>query len=133
MVDYEDDGEEEVVIEDLNDSNFAEEQEDFVACVVQKLLCNQKAPDTTQQHQIFYSRCSVKNKVCNIIIDNKNCENIVSRALIIHMKLEKEPHPHPYTICWIKKDFSIKVTDLYHVPISVSKYYQEMLPVMWWT
>jgi len=42
-----------VVIEETNDSDFAEEHGDFVAFVVQKLLCNQKFPDT-KRHQIFY-------------------------------------------------------------------------------
>jgi len=52
MADYED-GEEEVEIEELNDFDFAEEQGDSVACVVQILLCNQMALDTTQRYQIF--------------------------------------------------------------------------------
>ena len=88
MTNYEDDGKEEVKIEELNDSNFAEEQGDSIACVVQRLLCNQKALDTTQRHQIFYARCSVKSKVCNLIISNKSNENIVSRALMDYLKLE---------------------------------------------
>ena len=41
MTDYEDDGEEEAEIEELNDSDFSKEQGDSVACVVQRLLCNQ--------------------------------------------------------------------------------------------
>jgi len=85
MADYED----EVQIEtETEDSNFTEECGDPVTCVVQKLLYNQKIPDTTQRRQIFYSRCSVKDKVCNPIIDNESCENIVSRALVDHLKLE---------------------------------------------
>jgi len=35
MSDYEDDREEEIEIEERNDSDFAEEQGDSVACVVQ--------------------------------------------------------------------------------------------------
>jgi len=81
MANYGDEGEE-VVIEDASDSDFIEEHRDPVACIVQRLLCNQKIPNTTQRHQIFYSRCSVKGKICNLVIDNGSCENIVSRALI---------------------------------------------------
>ena len=62
LADYEDDAEEEVEIEDLDETDFVEEQGDFVACVVQRLLCNQKAPNTTQRHQIFYLRCSIKTR-----------------------------------------------------------------------
>jgi len=41
-----------------------------------------------QRYQIFYSRCSVKSKVCNIIIDNERSKNILSRILVDHLKLE---------------------------------------------
>ena len=124
VADYRDE-DEGVVIKDASDSDFVEEHGDPVACVVQKLLCNPNIPDTTQRHQIFYSRCSVKNKVCNFIIDNVSCNNIISRALVNHLKLETKPHHPPYNIGWIKKCPSIKVTDLYHVPISIDKFYQD--------
>ena len=42
MADYEDDRKEKVEIENLDETDFAEEQRDFVACVVQRLLCNQR-------------------------------------------------------------------------------------------
>ena len=93
-----------------------------VACVIQKVLCSQKIPDTMQRHQIFYSRCLVKNKICNLIINNGNCENIVSRALVDFLKLETKPHHHPYNIKWIKKGPCIKVIDLCYVPISIGKF-----------
>jgi len=42
-----------------------------------------------------------------------------------YLKLETEPHLHPYTIGWSKKDLSIKVIDGCHVLISIGKYYQD--------
>ena len=91
MADYED----KVLTEtEPEDSDFVEEGE-ATTCVIQRLLCNQKNPDTTQRHQIFYSRYSVKNKVCNLITYNDSCENIVSTTLVDYLKLETEPHPYP--------------------------------------
>ena len=51
-------------------------------------------------NDIKYSTQSVwsKNKVCNLIKDNESYKNIVSRALVDYLKLETEPHRHPYTI-----------------------------------
>ena len=123
MADYE--VEDEVQIQtELEDSDFIKEHGDLVACIVQKLLCNQKIPDTIQ-HQIFYSRCLVKDKVCILIINNRSCENIMSRVLVDHLKLDIKPHHNPYVIGLIKKGHSIKVTDQCHVPISIIKFYQD--------
>ena len=66
----------------------------------------------------------VKSKVCNLIIDNGNCENFVSSALMNYLKLKTELHPQPYTIRWIKKGPCIKVTNLCHVPMLICKFYQ---------
>ena len=41
-----------------------------------------------------------------------------------YLKLEMESHPHLCTIGWIK-GLSIKITDLYHVPISIDKFYHD--------
>jgi len=99
MANYEDDEEEELDIEEPNDSDFANKHGESATW----LLCNQKVPNTTQRHQIFYSRYSIKSEICNIIIDNEGCENIVFRALVDYLKLETELHRHLYTIGWIKK------------------------------
>ena len=88
IADYEDDEEEGFEIEELNDSDFAEEHRELAACIVQTLLCNQKTPNTTQRHQIFYSKC--QSKVCNLVINNESCKNIVSRALVDCLKLDTD-------------------------------------------
>ena len=46
MADYKE-NEEELEIEEPDDSDFVEEHGDDVTCIVQKFLCNQKASDTT--------------------------------------------------------------------------------------
>ena len=74
---------------------------------------------------MFYSRCSIKDKICNLINENESCENIVSKTLVDYLKLDMKPHPHPYDIGWIKHGPHIKITDLCQVPISNGKYYQD--------
>ena len=53
--------------------------------------------DDNLKHHIFHTQCSV-NKVCKLI-DNESRENIVSRALVNHLKFSTEPHPNSYNNC----------------------------------
>ena len=64
-----------------------------------------KEPRHHTKHQIFYSRCLIKNKVCNLIIDNDSCKNIVSTTLVDYLKLETELHP--YLHCWVDQEGSL--------------------------
>jgi len=124
MADYEE--EDDILIKtEPADSDFVEEHGEPITFVVQKVLCNLNVPDAMQRHQIFYSRCSVKDKVCNLIIDNGSCENFVSKALVDYLKLETKSHPHPCDIGRIKKNPSIKVTDRCQVPISIGKFFRD--------
>ncbi|CAA6674795.1 unnamed protein product [Spirodela intermedia] len=47
-------------------------------------------------------------KVCNIIIDSGSSENIVSSMMVKKIDLNTSLHPHPYQICWIKKEIKTK-------------------------
>ena len=72
MADYEE--EDNMLIEtESEDSDFVEEYDDPVTYVIQKVFCSQKISDTMKSHQLFYLRCLVKDKVCNLIIDNGSC------------------------------------------------------------
>ncbi|GJS31648.1 RNA-directed DNA polymerase [Tanacetum coccineum] len=69
----------------------------------------------------------VKEKICSIIIDGGNCENLVSKALVKAFKLPTEPHPRPYQIGRIKKGLALKVTEICKVPLAIGKHYNELV------
>jgi len=44
-----------------------------------------------------------------------------------YLKVDMKPYPHSRAISWIKKDPSNKIIDQCHVPISIDKYYQDII------
>ena len=95
-----------------------------VVCIVQQLLLTPKKLDDFQGHKIFWTQCTIRNKVYNMIIDSGNSKNVVSKALVKAINLKTEKHPSPYKIAWIKKGSKVQVLEVCKVPLSTRKYYK---------
>ncbi|GJX18743.1 hypothetical protein Tco_0221420 [Tanacetum coccineum] len=65
--------------------------------------------------------------MCSIIIDGRSCKILVSKALVKAFKLLTEPHHSPYQIGWIKKEPTLKVTEICKVPLAIGKHYNELV------
>ena len=58
-----------------------------------------KAEDGDEQHHnLFHSRCKIGGKVCQLVIDSSNCENVVAEEVVEKLALETEKHPNPYCL-----------------------------------
>ncbi|CAJ2646166.1 unnamed protein product [Trifolium pratense] len=91
-----------------------EESDERVSFVLQRTLLASK--DEGQRKNLFKTHCSIKNKVCNLIVDTGSTENLVSQKLVDYLKLSTEPHQKPYTLGWVSKDSQVRVTLACKVP-----------------
>lgn len=64
---------------------------DNLSCVLHRLLLAPKTESHPQRHSLFKTRCTVKGKFCNVIIDSS--ENMVPKKLVCALNLKVEPHP----------------------------------------
>ena len=127
LVEREEEKEDEVYCE--LDGDEKEDSEDDIegrSYVVRKLMLTHKQEDNTQRHQLFKTRCTINNKLVQLIIDIGSFENIIDREVMRKLKLPVEKHPHPYTIGWIKATQKIEVNEHCKVPFSIGKYRDEV-------
>ena len=52
-------------------------EHEVYTCVVRKLMLSQKHGDDTQRHKLFHTRCIVKGRKLELIIDSGSKENII--------------------------------------------------------
>jgi hypothetical protein len=60
-----------------------------------------KTKDGDEQcHNLFHSRCTIRGKVCQLVIDSGSCKNVVAEEVVKKLALEMEQHPNPYHLEW---------------------------------
>jgi len=78
---------------DEGDNNY------FISLYVLSVTATKE--DNRQQHNLFYTRGMIKEKLCRIIIDNGSCNNIISQELVDRIELKQRCHPNPYKMCMV--------------------------------
>ncbi|XP_020258805.1 uncharacterized protein LOC109835231 [Asparagus officinalis] len=122
MVDHEDEDTDRDNVEDYDDGLDADDGEQL-SCVVRRLLLAPKAEEPPQRHNIFRTRCTVQQKIYDVIIDSGSSENIVSRRMVEKLGLKTEKHPAPYKIGWIRKGNDVQVDEVCRVSFSIGRTY----------
>ncbi|KAM2908957.1 hypothetical protein COP2_048413 [Malus domestica] len=117
-------GDEDKDTEDDCDEDMAKEEGEELVLVLQSVLCSKRSDDN-QRYQIFRSKCTIRGKVCQLVIDGGSCEKFVARKVVEHFHLQTEKYSHPYSVGWIKKGPTEKVIETCNVPISIGKFYKE--------
>ena len=74
---------------------------------------------------IFHTKCTCHEKVCNVIIDSGNFENAVATEIVKKLKLKTEQHPQPYKLYWLEKGNEIEVNTRYCISFSIGNKYKD--------
>ena len=94
--------------------------------VLRRVLHTQDTPfDKAQREMLFLSRCTIQDKVCNLIIDGGSCTNVASTILIEKLGIPTIPHPKPYSLKWINDGGNIKVSKQALISFSIGKKYKD--------
>ncbi|KAJ9542223.1 hypothetical protein OSB04_028729 [Centaurea solstitialis] len=72
---------------------------------LQRVLLSSK--EESQHHNLFRSYCSVQKKVCNLVIDGRSSENLVSRKLVGYFNLPTQPYEAPYSLEWVDNGLQV--------------------------
>ncbi|XP_071918798.1 uncharacterized protein [Coffea arabica] len=86
--------------------------QDKVGLVARRALATQASKDEFQRDNIFYTRCHVTNKVCNLVIDPGSCTNVASALMVEKLNLPTSEHPRPYKLQWLNKSGEITLAPL---------------------
>ncbi|XP_059429202.1 uncharacterized protein LOC132163019 [Corylus avellana] len=99
----------------------------FRSLVIQRLLLTPRQEDQSQRHKIFRTRCTVNQRVCDVIIDSGSGENVVSKEMVSKLGLKTEKHPTSYKIGWIKRGTKTLVTERCRFTFSIGKHYSDSI------
>lgn len=82
--------------------------------------------ENVQRKNIFHTRCTIKNKICSLIIVSESCTNIASIVFLDKLGLETIRHLKPYKLHWLAEFGNMKVTKQVLVSFSIGKYKDEV-------
>lgn len=96
----------------------------MVNLVPQRILLSPKH-EVRQHNRIFHPLCTIDNRVCSVIINSDNCENLVSKKLVNYLQFSTQKHEALYALRWVKKGPVVQETEVCKVPIFIGKHYKQ--------
>nr|XP_043639209.1 uncharacterized protein LOC122610276 [Erigeron canadensis] len=81
--------------------------------------------DVAQREYIFQTTCTIKGKVCDLIIDGGNCANDASTYMLEKLELPTTKHPRPYKLQWLSEGSEVKVNRQVTILFSIGSVYED--------
>lgn len=94
----EDDSEDHGANEKYEGADFSYEEGDEVINLVLQWVLLVPSQEKGKQNKIFRSLYTTNNKVCNLIIDGRNWENLISKKFVDYLKLPIDKHESLYSL-----------------------------------
>ena len=121
----EESNEEESEDEEESEKEVIEEADDGELLVLKRVLHAQVNSQDEQRENLFHTRCTVKGKVCSVIVDSGSCTNVASTTLVEKLGLSTLNHAHPYKLQWLSNGDTVQVTKQVVIPFSIGKRYSD--------
>ncbi|KAH6802213.1 Chalcone-flavanone isomerase family protein [Perilla frutescens var. frutescens] len=78
---------------------------------IRSLNINREDEVQSQRENIFYTRVTIKDQTCAMIIDSGSMINAISQYAVDKLALTTTKHPKPYKLQWLTNRGSIRVTE----------------------
>jgi hypothetical protein len=97
--------------------------------VASKVLGNSvvEEKETSQRNNIFYSRCLINQKSCNMMIEGGSFTNAIITTLVEDLGMETIKHSNSYKLQWVNDCGEVKVNKQVKVTFSMGKYEDEVV------
>ena len=103
------------------------EEEHYNLIVRRVFHTTPRTKKSDQREIIFQSKCKVKGRVCDLIIDGGSESNCVSKQLVSELNLETKPPPHPYKMKWLENKASGSVNKQCSMSLTLGTYTNDVL------
>ena len=106
-----------------SEEEIVEEADSGNMLVIRRVLHAQVGQGEEQRENLFQTRCTIKGKVCTLIVDGGSCTNVASTTLVEKLSLPTLTHAQPYKLQWLSNGSTLQVTKQVVVPFSIGKRY----------
>ncbi|XP_024038267.1 uncharacterized protein LOC112097314 [Citrus clementina] len=132
--DYQEEETEEFAVEPTFDSigsaqSVEEHGDSGPMLIVNRAFFTPKGQDKDKwlPQNIFQTTCTIRGKVCRMVIDSGSCENVILEEAITKLNLKTEPHQTPYKLTWLKKGNQVTVSKRCLVSLSIGLIYKDKI------
>lgn len=117
--------------EDEDDNIETEERVEGDKGFALVLQCNCFTPQTVEESwlriNIFRTTCTIRGKICRLVIDAGSCTNIISEEAVSKLALFTERNPTPYRLAWLNSTNETHISKHFWVPFSIGLNYKDLI------